>query len=472
MKPASPAAFRLLREGALALADVEAAGIRVDTAYLDRMIAKAKAKIEGLAEELKQDEVWKAWRRTYGGEASLGSRVQLARVLFDVMKFPVKMRTGKTQRPSTDDVHLATVDLPFIRRYQEYESLKKTTATNLKGIRREVVDGRAHCIFSLNKVRTYRSASEAFNFQNLPIRDPLMGKIVRRAFVPSPGRVLLEIDESQIEVRVGACYHFDPRMIAYIENPDKDMHRDMAAQCFRIPEQDLIDNAKHYKPVRGLAKGAFVFAEFYGDYWADKQDGKPGVARNLWETVVRERLSCPDGTPLIRHMARQGIRELGDCSPRGEQRRGSFAGHIRDVEKDFWGRRFRRYAEWKDEWWEKYLERGYFRMHTGFVCQGIHSRNEVVNYPIQGAAFHCLLWSIIQLNNWLRANRMRTLIVGQIHDSILLDAPEDEVADVVAAARRIMVHDIRREWPWIIVPLEVETEIARTNWHEKEKYEL
>ena len=471
MKPTSPAAFRLLREGTLALADVEAAGIRVDTEYLDRMIAKAKAKAERMAEELKADEVWRVWKKTCGGNASLGSRAQLARVLFDAMGLPVTMRTGKTQRPSTDDAHLATVDLPFVRRYQEYESLKKTVATNLKGIRREVVDGRAHCDYSLNKVRTYRSGCSSFNFQNLPVRDPLMGKLVRRAFVPSPGNVLVEVDESQAEVRAGCCYHFDPRMIAYIEDPAKDMHRDMASQCFLIPEAELKDAAKHYKPVRGLAKGNFVFAEFYGDYWADKRDGKPGVARKMWETVVRERLKTADGTPLPAHMARNGIKGLGDCSPRGNAGRGTFAGHIKAVEKDFWGRRFRRYAEWKEEWWQEYLARGWFRMHTGFVCQGIHSKNETSNYPIQGAAFHCLLWSIIRLNNWLRKNRMRTLIVGQIHDSILLDAPEAEVADVVASARRIMTRDIRKEWPWIIVPLEVETEIARTNWFEKEKYE-
>ena len=464
MKPASPAAFRLLREGTLALADVEAAGIRVDTEYLDRMIAKAKRRIERLGEELKQDEVWKVWRRTCGGNSNIGSREQLARVLFDAMKFPVTMRTGKTERPSADEAHLVTVDHPFVAKFLKLEKIKKATATNLKGIRRHAVDGFVHPLYSLSSVRTFRSSSQEPNFQNLPIRDPEMGRLIRRAFIPRPGRVLVEIDESQIEVRVSACYNRDANLIAYIEDPSKDMHRDMAGQCFMLPPAEIKAEAKHYKALRGLAKGAFVFAEFYGDYY-------PHVAANMWGSLEKERLARPDGTSIIDHLRAEGIRGRGDCVPGKDPRPGTFEAHVRDVEKDFWGRRFAGYAAWKKSWWEKYLERGWFRAKTGFVCQGVYKRNEVINYPVQCSAFHCLLWSLICLNNWLRKNRMRTLIVGQIHDSILLDAPEAEVADVVAAARRIMVRDIRKEWPWIIVPLEVETEIARTNWHEKEKYE-
>ena len=108
-------------------------------------------------------------------------------------------------------------------------------------------------------------------------------------------------------------------------------------------------------------------------------------------------------------------------------------------------------------------------MLTGFRVDGVHKRNDVINYPVQGAAFHVLLWSLIRLVKWLKKHKMRSVVVGQIHDSIVADVHHDELDEYLAAAKRIMTEDVRKAWPWIIIPLETEAEVGELNWWEKEK---
>ena len=109
---------------------------------------------------------------------------------------------------------------------------------------------------------------------------------------------------------------------------------------------------------------------------------------------------------------------------------------------------------------------------TGFVCSGVMSKNDVYNYPVQGPAFHCLLWSLTRLQKELNERNMRSHIIGEIYDSIIGDVHKDEVEDYLVMAKRIMTEDIRKEWPWIIVPLVVEAEIGEENWWEKVEVEI
>ena len=111
-------------------------------------------------------------------------------------------------------------------------------------------------------------------------------------------------------------------------------------------------------------------------------------------------------------------------------------------------------------------------MKTGFVVQGVMRKNEIINYPIQGSAFHCLLWSLIRLRRQLRKHKMRSMVVGEIYDSMLLDVYKPELDVVMAMAKEIMVDKLREAWKWIITPLSVEAEVSETNWHEKEEVEL
>ncbi|MCH8035745.1 MAG: hypothetical protein IIC53_01310 [Proteobacteria bacterium] len=111
-------------------------------------------------------------------------------------------------------------------------------------------------------------------------------------------------------------------------------------------------------------------------------------------------------------------------------------------------------------------------MKTGFVVAGVYSRNQITNGPIQGSAFHCLLWVLIELERWMRKKKMRSVIIGQIHDSIELDCHRDELDDVKAMAKYLLETAIMKAWSWITVPLAGEAEVGAENWWDKQEVEL
>jgi DNA polymerase-1 len=155
-----------------------------------------------------------------------------------------------------------------------------------------------------------------------------------------------------------------------------------------------------------------------------------------------------------------------------------FENHVREVEEHFWGKRFSGYAAWKNHWFEAYLKRGYFDTLTGFRCSsgktGLMAKNDAVNYPIQGSAFHCLLKSLIKLDEDIRRRNMKSIIIGQIHDSILFDVEPSELDFLLKLCKTVTTLWLPKVWPWIIVPLEIEAEVAPVggSWHDKEKVKL
>lgn len=458
MRATNAAAYNLLHEGSIAFSQMEANGIRVDVGRLDRTIAKCNEKVKAMADVLREDDVYKTWRKVYGANSDIDSPAQLRHILYKEMGYEATSQT-ETGLASTDEEALSKIGIPFTSTYITRKKYQKLGSTFLTGVRNEVEDELLHAVFNLHLVETYRSSSDTPNFQNLPIRDPRLGKPIRSCFIPRPGHVLVEIDYSAIEVRVAACYHKDPTMLKYIQD-GYDMHKDMAAQCFKLAKDQVT------KAARQEAKGRFVFAEFYGDWFKS-------VAKSLWSSIEESHLATAAGVPLYEHLAALGITERGACDPKAKHvQKGTYEDHIQQVEDDFWNRRFKKYGQWRRDWYDQYQETGGFAMHTGFYVKGMFSRNEVINAPVQGSAFHCLLWSLIRINKWFNKAKLRAMVVGQIHDSILLDVHKDEVDDVVAGARGIMVDDLRAAWPWIITPLEVEAEASETNWHEKKPFSI
>lgn len=457
IRPAKPEAYKLLHQGTITLAQVESNGMRVDEKRLEQTIRETDKIIKQLESQLRKDDLYSTWRKVYGQSTQLGSREQLGKILFNVLKYPCVAYT-KTGRPKADDNALSNLGLPFVTEYLKLEKMKKMRGTYLEGIRRELVDGFLHPFFNLHTARTYRSSSSEPNFQNLPIRNAEISKIIRSLFVPRPGRHVVEIDYGGIEVKVSTCYNKDPNLIKYVTDKTTDMHRDMAAECYMIKPEQVSKLARY------AAKNQFVFPQFYGSYYAQ-------CAPALWQSIDKLKLEV-DGKSLRTHLRGQGIKSLGLCD--GRPQPGTFENHIKQVEEDFWGRRFKVYAEWKKTWWEAYQKEGGFHMLTGFRVQGVYSRNDVINYPVQGAAFHCLLQSLIWLQRWLTKKKMKSLIVGQIHDSMVLDVVPEELEDVLYVAKWLMTKKLPKAWPWIIVPLEVECEVAPINasWHEKKKVEL
>lgn len=455
--PYDKQAYRILHKGVQALARVESNGIRMDEEYLDRMIKKLDRKIKKLERRLESTKEMTLWRSVYGPKTNLNSTKQLGHILFEKMEYEPPERTG-TGRAKTDEKALRTLDSDFVRSLLEIRKLRKAITTYLKGIKREIVDGFLHPSFNLHTASTYRSSSDSPNFQNIPIRDPEMGKLIRKTFRARKNHHLVEIDYGALEVRIAACYHKDPTMISYICDESKDMHRDMAAECFMLPHEEVS------KQVRYCGKNMFVFPQFYGDWYID-------CAKHLWEAVDELNLQTNSGKSVSEHLGDKGIIELGELDPDFEDDC-CFVTHIRNVEKRFWKVRFPVYDQWKRDWYQNYLEKGFFKTKTGFVCSGYMKKNEVINYPVQGSAFHCLLWALTRLvMTELPKRKMKTLIVGQIHDSIVADVPKEELDDYLVLANYVMTKLIRKVWDWIAVPLIIEAEVSPPggSWAEKEE---
>jgi DNA polymerase-1 len=449
------AAYNLLHEGSLALAAVEETGVRIDVKYLKKARKKVATKITKLERRLRDDDVYAIWRKRYGSKTSLTSRPQLGEVIFNIMGYECKERTAKTGRPKTDGAAFDHVDLPFVKRLLKIEKLRKVDGTFLAGIEREVVGERLHPVFNVHLARSMRSSSDSPNFQNFPIRDPIQGELVRRCFIARDDYHLVEIDYSGVEVHAATWYHGDKRMHNYLADPTTDMHRDMAAQCYKLEEDEVT------KPIRHCGKNMFVFPQFYGDYYIH-------CAKQMWEAA--ETLTVGE-TPLRDVMASRGIRGLGDCDPKEKPLPRTFERHLQKVEKDFWGNRFAEYGQWKDDWWTKYLRQGGFPTLSGFIYRGLFNRKEAINYPIQGTAFHCLLWSLTVLERELRERGMKTRIVGQIHDSIIAEVHKDELDDYLELANEIMCKRLPETWRFIDTQLEIEAEVVPLGetWHDKKE---
>lgn len=464
-------AYRLLHEGVKALSIVESNGARIDVPYLKKTIKNTRKEIAGIEQEIKGHKIGKAWRREFGEKTNYGSAEQLTHVLFNVFGFTptehkwVRSKNTKKKRYKADAASLETIDDPFVKSYLKCEKLKHATGTFLQGILSEVVGEFVHVNFNLHTAVTYRSSSSQFNYQNLPIRDPVLGAMIRQAFIPRRGRRIIESDYGGIEVKIAACYHKDPVMMEYLNDKSKDMHRDMAAQCYKIKPDQVSKMARY------CAKNMFVFPQFYGSYFAQ-------CAPNLWDAITTHSLEV-DGKSLKEILARKGIVELGATESnyetgRIETPKGTFLDHIRNVENDFWKNRFKVYAKWKRDWFADYQRKGYFETKTGFRIEGVFARNDVINYPVQGPAFHCLLRSLIEIQRRIKKNRMDTLIIGQIHDSIISDVPDDEVQDYLGIVKEVMVDWLPKQWEWIIVPLEVEAEMTEIDgsWYGKKEVKI
>jgi len=470
MRPINASSYELFHEGVIALAQVEKNGMRIDTEYLLKAISETKAKIGTIVDRMKADKIYKAWRKTYGQKFNLDSREQLATILFEQFEYVSTSKTD-TGKDKVDEEALSTIDSAFVRRYLKLAKLKKAMGTYLLGIKKATDNGIVHPSFNLNFVVTFRSSSDSPNFQNIPIRDPEIGKLIRQCFIPRDGHHIVEADYSGVEVHAATWYHHDPVMYDYLHDKSKDMHRDMAQQCFKLNKIEMINDPeiagdkKRIKNLRDCGKGGFVFPQFYGDWFVSN-------ATSLWGSIEKMHLVKRDGTSLYTHLQRKGITELGvynrDTPPQPHE----FIHHMKAVENDFWNNRFKVYNQWKSEWWDAYCHKGYFETLTGFRTEGVFNRKEVTNYVVQGTAFHCLLWSLIRIQKILTKYKMKSLIVGQIHDSIVADVYAKELKDYLEIANTVMTQDICKKWKWITTQLEIEAEVAPINqsWYHKQEY--
>ncbi len=439
-------AYKLIHDGALALARAERQGIKIDTDYCNKKKKHLTRKINRYQKELKGTKFYRRWQAVYGHKTNIYSNHQLSRLLYHVMKIEPP-KTTETGQGSTDDDALNQINIPELKTILKIRKLTKVRDTYLEAFVREQYDGYIHPTFHLHTVRTFRSSSSDPNFQNIPKRDKEAMEVCRRALLPHPGGMLVEADFSALEVMISACYHKDPVMMKYLNDKDADMHADMAKQIFML--DDLNKELPAHSILRGAAKNGFVFPQFYGDYYLNNAMSLVewvGLSQGAWQE--KKGIQLPDGTYISDHFRKQGVKSFQ-----------KFVDHIEQVEEDFWNNRFKVYNNWRKAWVKKYRKNGYLKMLTGFTCSGVMRKNEIVNYPIQGSGFHCLLFTFNALDKAMREEGWRSSLIGQIHDSIVMNIYPEEFDHIKQTTLKIVEEDLPRTWDWITVPLEIDLDV-------------
>ncbi len=222
-------------------------GVLIDLKLLENQGIGLKKRLAEIEEEI---------FKTVGHEFNLSSPKQLSEVLFDELKLPVIKKT-KTGR-STDEETLNELAAahPMIPLFLEYRKLFKLVSTYVDALPKSVAeDGRIHSTFNVEGAATGRLSSTNPNLQNIPNRGQTGGEI-RKAFIATPGKVLIGADYSQVELRIMAHVSGDENMILAFERGD-DIHSATAAKIFNV-EIEKIDKAQ-----RTVGK-TMNFATLYG----------------------------------------------------------------------------------------------------------------------------------------------------------------------------------------------------------------
>lgn len=467
----TPEAYQLLHDGIFTLQRMEQQGLRINLKYIEKKKAEIASEVENIEKQFKKTKFYRRWEHSSKKAVNIYSGQQLSSYLYNVLKLKIP-KTTNSGEGATDEEALLELDIPELKMLLRAKKLKKAESTYFDGLSRESVNHFVHTNFNLNLVRTFRGSVDTPNLQNIPKRDEEIMNLVRGAIFPRKGHQFVEIDFSQLEVRVAACYHKDPTMIKYIEDKTTDMHRDMAQQLFKLKTFDK--SITGHSTLRQAAKNGFVFPEFYGSYYGN-------CAANLactWGGLSKHNKWEPGQgiafgkAHLSDYMIKHGFKELGKHEKvNGKWTTTGFIKHVKDVEDDFWKNRFKVYSQWKDDWFADYEKNGFFKSFTGFTYQGLMYRNDAVNYPIQGSAFHILLWSLIQGMKAQIREKWKTRLANQIHDAVLLDVHPSELTKIVNIMKCIMMNDVRQHWKWITVPLDVEVTVfpVDKSWASKDK---
>jgi len=358
------------------LADMEAAGVRIDVPFLARM----SKELEEEARRLEREIVDMA-----GEEINVNSPRQLGTLLFEKMKIKPLRRTQKSRAFSTDQEVLEELALkhPIARRILEYRTVTKLRSTYVDALPALVNPdtGRVHTSFNQTVAATGRLSSSDPNLQNIPIRTEL-GSRIRRAFIPADGCVLLAADYSQIELRVLAHMADDPEMVAAFRRGE-DIHVRTAAEIFGVLPGLVTPD------MRRAAK-AINFGIIYG--------------------MGPQRLARDQEIPLSQ--AQGFIRQYFERFPRIKE---YIDDTIRRVERDGYVttlfNRIRRFPELQSA-------------NRGLRQQVLR---QAVNTTIQGTAADLIKRAMLDLHRRLAAEKLRSRMILQVHDELVLEVPEAEV---------------------------------------------
>ena len=388
------------------LTGMERSGVLIDREKLAQQskelaerIDEVKAKIEEIA----------------GGAFNPASPKQLAQVLFEKLQLPVKKKTA-SGTPSTDEEVLSelALDYPLPKLILEFRALSKLKSTYTDKLPQmaDPEDGRVHTTFGQATAVTGRLASSDPNLQNIPVRTA-EGRRVREAFIAKPGCKLISADYSQIELRIMAHISQDEGLLkAFREG--KDIHRATAAEVFGTqPENVTAEQRRMAKVINfGLIYGMSAF----------------GLAQNLG---------------IERRMASHYIEEYFARYPgvaRYMQQTRS-AAHAQGYVQTAFGRRL---------WLPDIL--------SSRPAVRAGAERAAINAPMQGTAADLIKRAMISLDRWLKKQNLKSRLILQVHDELILEVPEDELELVKENVAAIM-----QSAASLSVPLLAEVGVA-DNW--------
>lgn len=391
------------------LAELERAGVLVDRKSLKVLSDEIGPEIDLLAQRI---------YALAGKTFNILSPVQLREILFEEMGLESGRKTAKTKSLSTADDVLEDLakEHEFPRLILEYRGITKLRSTYVDALP-ELINartGRIHASFRQNVAATGRLSSTDPNLQNIPIRTAL-GRRVREAFVAPPGHLLLSADYSQIELRILAHLSEDPTLIETFRRGE-DVHDRTSLEIFgpfsplEKDEQRRRSKMVNYALLYG--KTAFTLAKDIG------------ISRKEADAFIRAYF---DRYPRVRGFIDASIEEARQTG----------------MVKTMMGR-LRRLPD----------------IQSRNVPARLESERQAVNTRVQGSAADLIKKAMIDLDRSLRARGLRTRMISQIHDELLLETPEAEKDEALELVRQTMSEAMS-----LLVPLEVDARLAR-NWAE------
>ncbi|WP_309251982.1 DNA polymerase I [Paraburkholderia unamae] len=390
------------------LRKMERNGVLIDTERLEKQSAEIAVRLV----ELEQGAYALA-----GGEFNLGSPKQIGQIFFEKLQLPVVKKTP-SGAPSTDEEVLQKLaeDYPLPKLLLEHRGLAKLKSTYTDKLPRMVnaQTGRVHTNYAQAVAVTGRLASNDPNLQNIPVRTG-EGRRIREAFIAPAGHKLVSADYSQIELRIMAHISGDESLLAAFARGD-DIHRATAAEVFGVTALEVSNDQRRIAKVInfGLIYGMSAF----------------GLASNLGITRDAAKLY------IDRYFARYpGVARYMDETRMDAKSRGY-------VETVF-GRRL-----WLPE------------INGGNGPRRQAAERAAINAPMQGTAADLIKLSMIAVQTWLDERKIGTKMIMQVHDELVLEVPDAELAEVRKRLPELMCSVAQLK-----VPLVAEVGVGE-NWEE------
>ncbi|HIU03581.1 MAG TPA: DNA polymerase I [Candidatus Onthocola gallistercoris] len=391
---------------AFCLCRMENAGIKVEKEALEEYGNRLKSRIETL-----EKNIWELAGETF----NIQSPKQLGVILFEKLHLPFGKKTKTGYSTSASVLEKLRNEDPIIPLILEYRQLTKLKSTYADGLAVFIADdGRIHGTFNQTITATGRISSTDPNLQNIPIRMEL-GRQIRKVFVPEDGFVFVDADYSQIELRVLAHMSGDEQLIeAYKE--EEDIHRITASQVFHVPLDEVT-------PAQRSNAKAVNFGIVYGISSFGLSQGL-SITRKEAENYIRQYFATYPKIKAFLDDLVTSAKETGNAYTLFHRKR-----PVPELKS------------------ANYMQRSF-------------GERVAMNSPIQGTAADIIKIAMIRVDTRLREEKLRSRLVLQVHDELLIEAAEEEVDEV----KRILQEEMSQAAD-LKVPLEIDTNTGH-NWYE------